>query len=123
MAETAYNLTKQAGHFKVETATAASGAIAASYTASRVARITSVTLNLDAAPTTSENFTITLNAVAGAAYDTLLYSVDLSTDSTTDVVWMPDQPLWLQPGDAIDVAYANTDDNTYAVSISALEAV
>lgn len=119
MATTEYNLTT--GLLKIENGTATSGAIAVSLTVARVAQITSVTLNLDAAPTTSENFTITLNSVAGAAYDTLLYSLDLSTGSTTDVLWMPDQPFWIQPGDAIDVAYANTDANTYGVLITAVE--
>ncbi len=109
------------GFIRIENATAGSGAIAASMTALRVARITNVTLNLDAAPTTSENFTITFNSATGAAYDTLLYSVDLASGSTTDVVWMPDQPLWLQAGDAIGVAYANSDGNTYGVLITAIE--
>jgi len=109
------------GRIRVENATAGSGAIAASMTALRVARITNVTLNLDATPTTSENFTITFNSVTGAAYDALLYSVDLANESTTDVLWMPDQPLWMQPGDAIDVAYTNTDGNTYGVLITAIE--
>lgn len=119
MTTTEYNLVT--GLLKVESGTATSGAIAVSLVVARVARVTSVTLNLDAAPTTSENLTITLNAVAGSAYDTLLYSLNLSTGSTTDVVWMPDQPLWIQPGDAIDVAYANTDGNTYGVLITAVE--
>lgn len=121
MATQEYELTT--GHQKVENETAASGAIDASLTAARVARVVSVTLNLDAAPTTSEIFTITLNSVAGSDYDTLLYSLNLSTGSTTDVLWFPDQPLWLQPGDAIDVAFANTDGNTYGVLITALEVV
>ena len=85
-------------------------------------RIISVSLNLNAAPTTSENYTITLDANAGAAYDLLLYSLDLSTSSTTDVLWQPDQPLYLEGGDAIDVAYANTDTGTYGVQITMMGA-
>ncbi len=121
MTTTKYELTS--GHLKVENETAASGAIVVSLVVARVARVVDVTLNLDAAPTTSESFTITLNALVGSEYDTLLYTLNLSTDSTTDIVWMPDQPLWLQPGDAIDVAFANTDGNTYGVLITALEVV
>lgn len=121
MTTTEYELTT--GHLRVENETAASGAIAAVLAMSRAGRLVSVTLNLDAAPTTSENFTITLDAVAGSAYDTLLYSLDLSAGSTTDVLWFPDQPLWLQTGDAIDVVFTNTDGNTYAVLITALEVV
>lgn len=85
-------------------------------------KLVSVTLSLNVAPTTSENYTITLNANAGAAYDVLLYSLDLSAVSVTDLVWFPDAPLLLEAGDAIDVAYANTDTKTYGVQIT-MEAV
>jgi hypothetical protein len=84
-------------------------------------RVHSVTLHLNAAPTTSEDFTITLDADAGAAYDTLLYSLDLSTASTTDLLWQPDAPLFLEGGDALDVAYTNTDTGTYGVQITVEE--
>jgi len=98
------------------------GAIAASMTvpAGSTYRLVSVSLNMSAAPTTSENFTITLDANAGAAYDVLLYSLDLSTGSTTDVVWFPDEMMLLEAGDAVDVAYANTDVGTYGVQITML---
>ena len=96
-------------------------AIAASMTvpAGGTYRLVSVTLALDAAPTTSEDFTITLDANAGAAYDVLLYSLDLSLGSTVDLVWFPGEPLLLEGGDAIDVAYTNTDTGTYGVQITA----
>ena len=87
--------------------------------ASRTYKLISVTLALNTAPTTSENFTITLNANAGAAYDVLLYSLDLSAGSTTDLVWFPDEQLLLEGGDAIDVAYTNTDSRTYGLQITA----
>ena len=79
----------------------------------------SVSLNLDVAPTTSESFTITLDADAGAVYDTLLYTNDLSVGSVTDILWMPDQPILLEGGDAVDVAYANTDGRLYGLQITA----
>jgi len=96
-------------------------AISLSLAAKRVSRVMTVTLKLSAAPTTSENFTITLNALAGVAYDTLLYSVDLSASSTTALIWYPDGELWLEPGDSIDVAYTNTDTRTYGVQITFVE--
>ena len=97
-------------------------AIAASVTvpASVTYRLISVTMHADAAATTSEDFTVTLNANAGAAYDTLLYSLDLSAASTVDLLWQPDVPLLLEGGDAIDVAFANTDTDTYGVQITVL---
>ena len=71
-----------------------------------------------AAPTTSENFTITLDANAGPNYDVLLYSLDPSAASTTDIFWQPDQPIVLEGGDAIDVVYANTDTRTWGVQVT-----
>ena len=96
-------------------------AIATSHTvpASGTHKLISISLALNAAPTTSENFTVTLDANAGAAYDVLLYSLDLSAGSTTDLVWFPDEPLLLEGGDAIDVAYTNTDTVTYGLQITA----
>lgn len=96
-------------------------AIALSADAKRPGRLESVSLLLSAAPTTSENFTITLNALAGATYDVLLLTRDLSVDSTSELFWQPDTPIWLETGDVIDVAYANTDTGTYGVQATLLE--
>ena len=96
-------------------------AISASLTvpAGRHYQLVSVSVKMSAAPTTSENFTITLNCNAGSDYDVLLYSVDLAAGSTTDLFWAPDDRVLLEPGDAIDVAYTNTDSNTYGLQITA----
>ena len=61
------------------------GRLATSLTvpAGQTYRLVSVTLNLNAAGTTSEDCTITLNANAGNAYDVLLYTNDLATTGTT----------------------------------------
>lgn len=103
----------------VVTAATGAAAIAASYAPSAAFRLLQVTVHFDAAPTTSENLTITLNANDGAAYDTVLYSTDPSTGSVTDIVYLPEQPIYCEAGDAIDVAFANTDTNTYGVRIVA----
>ncbi|RUM43006.1 MAG: hypothetical protein DSY80_06255, partial [Desulfocapsa sp.] len=109
-----------AGDVRKENATGAA-AIALSATAAEQARLVGLTLHLDAAPTTSESLTITLDANAGAAYDTLLYSLDLSTGSTTDLLWLPDNDIFLETGDIIKVAYANTDTATYGAQLTLLE--
>ena len=97
----------------------ATGAVAIASTmtvpAGHTYRLVSITLHLDAAPTTSELFTVTLDAQAGAAYDTLLYSVDPAAHALVDLVWIPDEELFFEGGDAIVVAYANTDLATYGV--------
>ena len=83
-------------------------------------RLVSVTNKFSAAPTSAENFVITLNANAGAAYDVTLYSVDPAVDATTALVWFPDDSLLLEAGDSIDVTYTNTDTRTYGLQITAV---
>lgn len=81
-------------------------------------RLVSVSCRFNAAPTTSEDFTVTLDANAGAAYDVLLYSVDPSAAATSHIVWFPDEELILEGGDAVDVAFANTDSRVYGSQIT-----
>lgn len=103
--------------------TATSGAIATTMTvpAGRTYRLMSVSLKYNTAPTTSQAFTVTLNAKAGATYDVLLYTVDPSVGAITALVWQPDEPLYLEGGDAIVTAYTNTDSRTFGVQITAEE--
>ena len=94
-------------------------AVAAATPAGATYRLMSVTCHFSAAPTTSEDFTITLDALAGAEYDTLLYSVDPSVTSATDIIWFPDGwELMTTGGDVIDAAFANTDLVTYGVQVT-----
>jgi len=108
--------------FKVN-GTNTSGAIATATTVPSGAayQLLSVSLRFNTAPTTSQAFTITLDANAGAAYDVLLYTVDPSATSITTLVWTPEEPLFLEGGDAIDVAYTNTDGRTYGVQTTVRE--
>jgi hypothetical protein len=94
-----------------------SGALSTSTALSAAFRLTSVTVNFNAAPTTSENLTVTVNANDGAAYDTVLFSVDPSATSATDIVFIPDNDLVFESGDEIDVAFTNTDANTFGLRI------
>jgi len=81
-------------------------------------RIVGLRGHLSAAPTTSEDFTITLNDGTGAAYDTVLYKRDFSVGSLTDLV-LSGSDLSLEPyhafkaTDSIDIDWANTDTSTY----------
>lgn len=81
-------------------------------------RLVSVSCNFNAAPATSEDFTITLDANAGAIYDLLLYTLDPSAGSTTDILWQPDEEIILEGGDQIDIAFANTDARNYGAQIT-----
>ena len=107
--------------FKVNGTGAAAIATSLTVPAGQTYQLVSVTCNLNAESTTSENVTITLNAHAGAAYDLLLYTLDLSVGDTTDLLWQPDEPVYLEGGDAVDVAWFNTERRTYGVQITAQE--
>ncbi len=83
-------------------------------------RIITCTLKMASDPTTSENYTITINANAGETYDTEIYSVDLqgATDPSNNI-WFPDgYPLYLEGGDALDIAFPNTEAFTWASQIT-----
>jgi len=81
-------------------------------------RLVSVSCNFAAAPTTAEDFTITLDAIAGVIFDTLLYTLDPSVAVTTDILWQPDEEIILEGGDQIDVAFDNTDAINYGAQIT-----
>lgn len=73
-----------------------------------------MTLHVSAAPTTSENFTVTLDSANGGNFDTVLYKIDLSAAATTDVFWTETFPLL--PGDALRTSFANTDGRTIGIT-------
>ena len=80
-------------------------------------RLLAVLLHLSAAPTTSENFTVTVDAGDGAAYDTVLHKEDLSVGSVTDLIIPFGKGYEFAPNDEIDIAYTNTDVRTYGLRI------
>lgn len=104
------------GTIVVVSATGAA-AIAATTASTKRFRLIAVTCHLDAAPTTSEAFSVTLDALDGAGYDTTLFSVDPSLVSATDIVYTPDEALIFEAGDQVAVAYTNTDTGTYGLRI------
>jgi len=74
-----------------------------------------VRIHVGVAPTTSENFTITLDSDTGTAYDTLIYSYDMKT--VTDILWTPEETVKFDAGDSLDFAWTNTDTKTYGLEI------
>lgn len=99
------------------TSATGSGAISTSTSIGVDALLNSVTVHFGSAPTTSEDLTVTLNALDGSAYDTVLKRVDPSVGAKTDIVFIPDGDLLLEAGDEIDVAFTNTDAVTYGIRI------
>ena len=68
-----------------------------------------VVLKFDAAPTTSENITITVDSADGVSYDHVVSTHDPSSESETTVVVT--LGTHLADGDQITVEYTNTDGN------------
>jgi len=64
---------------------------------------------------TAGDLTVTLDALAGAAYDTILLTQDMS--SVKDLAWQPTRPHSFVKGDAIKVAWANGSSRTYGMEI------
>ena len=98
--------------------TATSGAMADSIAPGVPFQLLGFELALNTAPSTSEDFTATKNAGVDSAYDTLVYSNDLSDGSVTDLIYYFDVPIKCHnKDDAIDFAFANTDDRTYGLTV------
>lgn len=96
------------------------GAIAASFAPQRAFLLHGFTLRFSSNPLTAGTLTLTLDALDGTAYDTILYALDPSSVLARDIFWQPDGgPLLCENGDAVAVAYANPDGRTYALRIIA----
>jgi hypothetical protein len=80
-------------------------------------KLKAITIKVDVAPTTAENFVLTLiSGQAGTNFNVVLYSIDLSAASTTDVL-NADINLPLANGDALRATYTNTDQRTMGVQV------
>jgi hypothetical protein len=101
-----------------EDGTGAITATAAVPTEGGFRRVVSVTMHLSGDPG-AEDFTITLDADAGAAYDTLLNTQAMS--GVVDFVWFPDGEIILGPGDALDFAMTGAADEDYGLQTTMRE--
>lgn len=105
---------------------AETGAIALNETTEaldQASQFNGLTLNLDIAPVAAEDFTITLDSRNGAAYDTVLFALDLSVAPVTDLVLNKDDiDLILFRGDALVVTWANTNTRTWGLELTLVEA-
>ena len=101
--------------FKINAAGNGPMSDAATVPAGKHYRLLSVALVFAAAPATSENFTVTLDSGHAPEWDVLLYSVDPGGGALTDILWQPDQELFLEGGDAVLCEYANTDRRAYTL--------
>ena len=98
-----------------------SGAVEMEWTPPRAGLFLRAIVNFSEAPTTSENLTITHKSSNGDDYDDEVHSVDPSTDSLTQVRWVPEVAIPLAPGDKILVEYANSDARNVHVTLIGLD--
>lgn len=63
----------------------------------------------------SGNFTATVDAAAGAAYDAVILTQDMTT--ITDLIWQSDRIMQFEAGDEINFAWANAGTKTYGLTI------
>lgn len=61
------------------------------------------------------NLTVTLDANAGAAYDTVLFTQVMTT--VTDLHWQPERPINFSTGDKLIVAWDNASARTYGLEV------
>lgn len=74
-----------------------------------------VRIHNDSSPTTSETFTITLDANLGTMYDSVIYSIDMS--GVSDLLWIPDRHTYFSASDTLSFAWNNSDAVEYGLVI------
>jgi hypothetical protein len=92
-------------------------AIATAFNPKKPFRLIAITLHLSAAGTTSENFSVTLDAGEGSVYDTVQYQRDLSVGSITNLVVEFGDNFEFEEEDHLDIAWTNTEARTYGLKI------
>ncbi len=97
--------------------TASTAAVSFATNPSGVYRLLRVEAKMDAAATATENFTITIDAGDGGAYDSLLYSVAASTLSAPNVAQAFGIGYEYEADDDVDVAFTNSEANTVSVRV------
>jgi len=95
-------------------ATAATGAIAMTVDPGRAWQLEEIRVHLSAAGGAG-NLTATLDANAGAAYDAVIFTQDMT--STADLVYSPERTMQFENGDKLVVAWANASNRTYGVEV------
>lgn len=100
---------------KVSESTNTTGAVSLSHTL--MTSSYTITFHLSSAPTTSGNFTVTLDAINGSAYDTVIYNRDLAASPAITDLIIIDRDAVFKAGDALVISYPNADNRTYGLQI------
>lgn len=72
-------------------------------------------VTLDAASSTSENLEIVNHSAKGSAYDNLIWRKDM--DGVQDDSYMFNPPIFLAPGDRLDLTWTNTEAIDWGISL------
>ena len=99
-----------------QVATATSAAIANTLAPGAAFRLLEVRLKINTAGTTSEAFTITMDAGDGAAYDALLLTQNTKVPAITDLVVPFGDGYEFEVDDELDAAWPNTENRTYGLT-------
>jgi hypothetical protein len=94
--------------------TTGAAAIAKTVTAATAWDLYEIRIHLSAAGGEG-NLTATMDAAAGAAYDVLLLTQDMTAQ--TDYVYHPEYPIHFAAGDELDIAWANAQTKTYGLTV------
>lgn len=89
-------------------------AIASTLEPAQMFQLEEMRIHLSAAGA-SGNLTVTLDANAGATYDTILFTQDMT--SIVDLHWQPTRPINFTSGDKLVVAWANAGTKTYGLEM------
>lgn len=91
-----------------------SAAISVTVNPGRPWQLEEIRVHLDAVGAAG-NLTATVDAAAGAVYDTVILTQDMT--AVTDLVFIPDRPMLFENGDKLIVAWANAGGKTYGVEV------
>ena len=97
------------------------GAVSLEYEVPIAGLFIAALVTFSAAPTTTENLTVTFKSRHGTAFDTVIHTIDPSTDSLTDIYYAPEAAVPLNKGDKILLEYTNTDTGTIGVTLKGLD--
>ena len=94
-----------------------SAAIASTLAPDGAWQLESIRIHLDAAGGAAGdvNFTATLDHQAGAPYDVVLLTVDMTT--VADYIWHTERPMEFDKGTELDFVYANAGGATYGLEV------
>jgi len=97
-----------------ERATASNGAISIIIAPKSAWQLDEIRIHLSAVGGAG-NLTATVDANAGATYDTVILTQDMT--AVADLVFKPERPLLFDKGDQLIIAWANVGNKAYGVEV------